>query len=287
MCESEIVQQIDERLWQRLPAENASDVIICTQCSALVYNKAPSRDHHAAWHERLFSEAGSRQLQVVARHALVHATAEPIAEHISERVWNPLPSRGMMIHEGHRRRLQGCSGRIRSLASGAVAALCCCTRQGPLALARPEGVTVWSLTVITGKIAALTLAAMLAAGCGSAATSAPTPKTSLTQSLPTQSVVSTATSSTSPSPSTSPTPTPTPRPTLTHSAAPPPAPPALPATTSPAAPPAASCYPTTSSGHCYEPGEYCRKSDHGASGVAGDGEKIICEDNNGWRWEPA
>jgi hypothetical protein len=22
------------------------------------------------------------------------------------------------------------------------------------------------------------------------------------------------------------------------------------------------------------------------SGVAGDGEKIMCEDNNGWRWEP-
>jgi hypothetical protein len=21
-------------------------------------------------------------------------------------------------------------------------------------------------------------------------------------------------------------------------------------------------------------------------GVAGDGEKIVCEDNNGWRWEP-
>ena len=24
----------------------------------------------------------------------------------------------------------------------------------------------------------------------------------------------------------------------------------------------------------------------GASGVAGDGKKIVCEDNNGWRWEP-
>jgi hypothetical protein len=23
------------------------------------------------------------------------------------------------------------------------------------------------------------------------------------------------------------------------------------------------------------------------SGVAGDGEHIICEDNDGWRWEPA
>ena len=128
-------------------------------------------------------------------------------------------------------------------------------------------------------IAPIVLALALAAGCGNAATStsAPTPS-------PTHSVVSAAASSTSPGPSTSatPTPAPTPTPTLTHSAAPH----TQPATTSAAAPPAASCYPTTNSGNCYEPGEYCRKSDHGASGVAGDGKKIICENNNGWRWEP-
>jgi len=70
--------------------------------------------------------------------------------------------------------------------------------------------------------------------------------------------------------------TPSPSPTLTHSAAPPPAP-----TTAPAA-----CSPLTNGGNCYEPGEYCRNSDHGMSGVAGDGEKIICADNDGWRWEP-
>lgn len=52
------------------------------------------------------------------------------------------------------------------------------------------------------------------------------------------------------------------------------------------APPASSCYPLSNSGTCYEPGEYCRDSDHGARGVAGDGEAIECEDNNGWRWEP-
>jgi cardiolipin synthase len=46
------------------------------------------------------------------------------------------------------------------------------------------------------------------------------------------------------------------------------------------------CYPTTSSGHCYEPGEDCSNADHGMSGIAGDGEAIICENNNGWRWEP-
>jgi hypothetical protein len=48
----------------------------------------------------------------------------------------------------------------------------------------------------------------------------------------------------------------------------------------------AGCSPLSDSGSCYEPGEYCRDSDHGMSGVAGDGETITCEDNNGWRWEP-
>jgi hypothetical protein len=42
----------------------------------------------------------------------------------------------------------------------------------------------------------------------------------------------------------------------------------------------AACYPTTNSGNCYEPGGYRRTSDRGTY------EKIICEDNNGWRWEP-
>jgi len=61
--------------------------------------------------------------------------------------------------------------------------------------------------------------------------------------------------------------------------------------TQPAAPPAAAapagCYPLSNAGTCYEPGEYCRNADHGVSGMAGDGEAITCEDNNGWRWEPA
>ena len=48
----------------------------------------------------------------------------------------------------------------------------------------------------------------------------------------------------------------------------------------------ASCYPLTDGGNCYQPGEYCRNSDHGATGRAGDGETIVCQDNNGWRWEP-
>ena len=78
--------------------------------------------------------------------------------------------------------------------------------------------------------------------------------------------------------------------------APPATQPAAPPTTQPAAPPtsasappatAASCSPLSNEGTCYEPGEFCRDTDHGTSGVAGDGEKITCEDNNGWRWEPA
>jgi hypothetical protein len=47
-----------------------------------------------------------------------------------------------------------------------------------------------------------------------------------------------------------------------------------------------SCHPLSNEGTCYEPGEFCRKSDHGVTGVAGDGKTIICEDNDGWRWEP-
>lgn len=56
---------------------------------------------------------------------------------------------------------------------------------------------------------------------------------------------------------------------------------------SPAAAAPAGCYPLSNAGTCYEPGEYCRNADHEVSGMAGDGEAITCEDNNGWRWEPA
>lgn len=133
-----------------------------------------------------------------------------------------------------------------------------------------------TLTVAYPKIAALALVAVLVGGCGSAAISTPTSTPTLT---PTVAPVA--------STSTSPTPSPSATPTLTHSVAPPSAQVTRPPTTSPATqPPAASCYPLSNEGTCYEPGEYCRKADHGASGVAGDGKKIVCEDNNGWRWEP-
>jgi hypothetical protein len=55
---------------------------------------------------------------------------------------------------------------------------------------------------------------------------------------------------------------------------------------SPTAPSPQGCYPLSNEGTCYEPGEYCRSSDQGTTGIAGDGEKIICEDNDGLRWEP-
>ena len=61
-----------------------------------------------------------------------------------------------------------------------------------------------------------------------------------------------------------------------------------PPTTPPPAPqPAATCHPISDEGTCYEPGEFCRDDDHGMTGLAGDGETIVCEDNDGWRWEPA
>jgi hypothetical protein len=75
------------------------------------------------------------------------------------------------------------------------------------------------------------------------------------------------------------------------SAPPPTAPPATvaPPTAPPAQAPAppAGCYPLTNSGGCYEPGEFCRTSDHGRTGLAGDGEAIVCVNNDGWRWERA
>jgi hypothetical protein len=67
----------------------------------------------------------------------------------------------------------------------------------------------------------------------------------------------------------------------------PPPPQPAPAPTTAAPPASSGCHPKTDSGNCYEPGQFCRTSDHGVSGVAGNGEAIICEDNNGWRWEPA
>ncbi|HEX2903592.1 MAG TPA: hypothetical protein VHO01_09075 [Jatrophihabitans sp.] len=81
-----------------------------------------------------------------------------------------------------------------------------------------------------------------------------------------------------------PAPPPPPKVAPVRTTAPPPSPPSQP----PAAPvsPQQQCQPLTNGGNCYEPGEFCRKSDHGRTGVAGDGRSISCVNNNGWRWEP-
>ena len=96
----------------------------------------------------------------------------------------------------------------------------------------------------------------------------------------------------------SPTPTPSAPPKTTAAApsyTPPPAPAPVHVTKAPPPPPPPQpvqtvaqpqgCYPKTNSGNCYTPGEYCRDSDHNASGVDADGDAIKCEDNDGWRWE--
>jgi hypothetical protein len=77
-----------------------------------------------------------------------------------------------------------------------------------------------------------------------------------------------------------PLPPPPPRTTTTTTTRPPP--PAPPTTTA-----RPSCSPRTAGGNCYEPGELCPAADHGLSGIAGDGKRITCEDNDGWRWEPS
>jgi hypothetical protein len=47
------------------------------------------------------------------------------------------------------------------------------------------------------------------------------------------------------------------------------------------------CHPTTSSGNCYEPGEFCPTADAGMTGVARDGETIVCKLVSGrYHWEP-
>jgi hypothetical protein len=64
------------------------------------------------------------------------------------------------------------------------------------------------------------------------------------------------------------------------------APPPAPARSSNPAP--AGCHPKTNAGNCYEAGEYCRASDAGTTGVAGDGEAIRCDPSGTrYRWEPA
>lgn len=130
-------------------------------------------------------------------------------------------------------------------------------------------------------------------GSSSNAPGAPTAvATSSAPTMPTPTAMVTVTVTPTPHPSATPTHMPTP----THSAYVAPTHTAAPthhayvapthiAAPAPTQAPAPSCYPQTSSGHCYEPGEFCPAKDQGMSGVAGDGKSITCEDNNGLRWE--
>lgn len=68
----------------------------------------------------------------------------------------------------------------------------------------------------------------------------------------------------------------------TTTTAPPP-----PTTAAPTPAVATSCSPTSAAGNCYHSGEYCSDADHGMTGTDGNGNAIVCTDNNGWRWEPA
>jgi len=120
--------------------------------------------------------------------------------------------------------------------------------------------------------------------CGGSATSSGE-TSSIGSGSPVGSSIVTTSAPAPPPTTTAPAPaSPLPTTTVPATAAPPPP---APTSASAAAPTTSSgCYPLTNRGNCYKPGEYCRKSDRGASGVAGDGKHIVCENNNGWRWEP-
>lgn len=146
-------------------------------------------------------------------------------------------------------------------------------------------------TGIAVGIFALLLILIGTAGCGrSAATGSSSPTATTTTAAPVRSVaaiitVPKPTAKVQPKAAVKPTVTVKPTATATVKAKPKatPAPPPAPSVS--AAP--AGCHPLSNEGTCYRPGEYCRDSDHGVHGVAGNGEAIVCEDNDGWRWEPA
>ena len=147
-----------------------------------------------------------------------------------------------------------------------------------------------ALIIIVGGMASLGAKAKQADSASTVATTAPT-RTVTPSRTPTHHAVSAkpvpakapvTTQSAAPAPATT---VPTPVATV-HAVPPAPVATVHAVTPPPAATTASGCYPLTNGGHCYEPGEYCRASDHGMSGVAGDGERIVCKDNDGWRWQP-
>jgi hypothetical protein len=153
----------------------------------------------------------------------------------------------------------------------------------------------FGLVFIIGAAAAAGFSSSSSLSRSAAVASSPTVKAPATIASPTVKKAPVATYAVTTAPST-PAPT-TPAPPSTQprtSAAVQKSAPSTPAQTTAAATPSptasktsANCSPLSNTGKCYEPGEYCRKSDHGMSGVAGDGEAIKCVDNDGWRWEAA
>jgi cytoskeletal protein RodZ len=164
----------------------------------------------------------------------------------------------------------------------------------------PQGRKPWParhkvLTALLG-FCGLVFVIGIAAAASSSSSSTPSTTSSLiartpaATASPTVTKPATATQTVTTAPPTTPAPPATPTQTAAAVQQTAPATPARTTSAAPPAPPAstvpASCYPLSDAGHCYEPGEFCRTSDHGASGVAGDGKAIKCEDNDGWRWEP-
>lgn len=76
-----------------------------------------------------------------------------------------------------------------------------------------------------------------------------------------------------------------PAPQMTTTTAPKPAPVVPTHTVAPSTP--AGCTPLSNAGNCYKIGQFCAERFHGSTGVSGDGRRMVCRDNNGWRWEPA
>jgi hypothetical protein len=156
----------------------------------------------------------------------------------------------------------------------------------------------WGLTAATAVFVAIALASGGSGPSSSVADHLATPSTPVSSSAapatsasvtsPVTTAVPPVTHSTVAPPATTKAPVVAPAPSTPHTSRPAPI---IPSTTAPppvqrTSAPAASCYPLTNGGNCYEPGEFCRKADHGAYGIAGNGERIVCAYNNGWRWEP-
>ena len=118
--------------------------------------------------------------------------------------------------------------------------------------------------------------ALLLAGCGSKTTASIATTTPTTLASSTTSATAAPRATTLPPSTTASTRTPTTmRPPGTTA----------PPTTAAPTPTTTGCY-IDPEGNCYKPGEYCPKSLYGQT-VQGASGPITCEDNDGWRWEPA